>query len=712
MQVMATAAADDPVGVDIVTSTAADAEWMRDVFDQSPASMALIGADLRLSLINAGFAQLFGYRAIPGATIRDLLPPAVAADHLALVQQARLSGRLVTAPATRCLLQLQADSTCVERCIDFAYRPLRDASGVLVLATDVTERVAADAALHDRGRRLRLLDQIGQVTRMAADPREILQSTTYLLGEHLGVARCTYADIEPEQDRFTIRHEWAAPGYPTIVGEYSLASFGHQAAAILERGESFVVDDVDAEPAMTATGRDLLKRLLTRALIWCPMIKGDGLRGIMAVHASNARHWSQSEIALVQAVAERSWAHLERVRAETLLRANEARYRAMAEKLSDSNRLKDEFLATLAHELRNPLAPIRNALELMNLAPDHQDVIASAREMMGRQLAQMVRLIDDLLDISRVSRGIVELRRSRMMLKTALEDAIETSRPLIEQAGHHLHVNLPDEPIELLADPTRIVQIFANLMNNAAKFTERGGSIELHADVLRDQQQVRIAVRDNGVGIAEGMLERVFDMFTQVDRSHTQIGGGLGIGLTLVRRLVDMHGGRVEARSKGPGTGSEFVVVLPLADPAHAEAPVATAPRRERPTIALQILVADDNVDAARSLSMMLDLIGHHASVANDGIQALDLARSLQPDVVILDIAMPGMNGYEVARQIRSATWGRGCLLIAASGWGHVEDRQRSLEAGFDHHLVKPIELGELDRLLREHGADQWVERW
>jgi signal transduction histidine kinase len=394
----------------------------------------------------------------------------------------------------------------------------------------------------------------------------------------------------------------------------------------------------------------------------------------------------------------------DRARADAALLASEARFRELAERLSDANRLKDEFLATLAHELRNPLAPIRNALELMKLAPADSTVALSAREVMGRQLAQVVRLIDDLLDLSRVSRGIIELRRLRLTLAAVLQDAIETSRPLIEQSGHALTVTLPDEALEVEVDPTRIVQVFANLLNNAAKFTARGGRIEISLARVVGADAVVVSVRDNGVGIPGAMLDCVFDMFTQVDRSHTQIGGGLGIGLTLVRRLVEMHGGSVEARSGGPGTGSEFLVRLPLA-PAIAPQlnPAASEiSQRQLPATGRRIVVADDNVDAAESLAMMLELLGHETRTAHDGEQALRLAREFRPDVMVLDIAMPGLDGHDLARSIRAESWGGEVLLIAASGWGQADDKQHSRDAGFDHHLVKPIEFETLDELLRQ----------
>ena len=390
----------------------------------------------------------------------------------------------------------------------------------------------------------------------------------------------------------------------------------------------------------------------------------------------------------------------DRATADLALRASEARFRVLATELSDTNRLKDEFVATLAHELRNPLAPIRNALALLARAPDDGKVATAAREMIERQVSQMVRLIDDLLDLSRVSRGVVELRRAPISLSAAVHGAIETSRPLIEQHGHTLTTTEPAEELIVDADQTRLVQIVANLLNNAAKFTPRAGRLELR--VARDgEAHATVSVRDNGVGIPREMLGRIFDLFTQVDRSHAHVGGGLGIGLTLVRRLVEMHGGKIEARSNGPGRGSEFVVQLPLA--ARAAAREGTANPRASDAASTQrrrILVADDNVDAAESLAMMLDFMGHETRTAYEGEQALRVAREFRPDAMVVDIAMPKLSGHDVARRVRAESWGGDVLLIASSGWGHEENKQDSLTAGFDVHLVKPIDIGALERLL------------
>jgi PAS domain S-box-containing protein len=361
-----------------------------------------------------------------------------------------------------------------------------------------------------------------------------------------------------------------------------------------------------------------------------------------------------------------------------------------------ADRRKDEFLATLAHELRNPLAPIRNGLEVLRRAPT-AEAARSARDMMERQCEQMVRLLDDLLDVSRISRGTVELRRERVDLAGVVLRAVETSRPLLQQAGHDLTVSMPPTPVFVDADVTRLAQVFANLLNNAAKYTERGGHVRLSVD--RRGADVTVSVKDDGVGIPSDLLPVVFEMFVQVDRSLERTRGGLGIGLTIAKRLVEMHGGTIEASSAGTGAGSEFVVRLPAAPDARADDDSAAGTAGgERPK--RRILVVDDNVDSAQSLAMMLEIAGHTTHVAYDGLEAIEVAGKVLPEIVLMDIGMPRMNGYDACRRIRSEPWGGAIVMVALTGWGQTDDRLRSEEAGFDHHLVKPVEPAALEALL------------
>jgi len=369
--------------------------------------------------------------------------------------------------------------------------------------------------------------------------------------------------------------------------------------------------------------------------------------------------------------------------------------------LRDADRRKDEFLAVLAHELRNPLAPLRNALQIVRLSAHKPEAVEQVFGMMERQVHQMVRLIDDLLDVSRITRNKLELRREPVDLAQVIEAALEMSSPTVARYGHRVEAELePGLPL-VDGDRARLVQIMDNLLTNAAKYSVAGGVIGIRANMRADG--LHIAVRDNGIGIPPDMLEKIFDMFTQVDRTLERTRGGLGIGLTLVRRLVELHGGTIVARSEGQGKGSELEIVLrALAPIAARSAPVDAVDTAIQP--GRRILVADDNVDAAESLADMLRMMGHEVAVAHDGEACVALFAQMQPDVALLDIGMPRMDGYEAARAIR-ARWGSPPMLVALTGWGQEEDRRRAREAGFDHHLVKPADFTRLARLLHASRA-------
>jgi PAS domain S-box-containing protein len=389
----------------------------------------------------------------------------------------------------------------------------------------------------------------------------------------------------------------------------------------------------------------------------------------------------------------------ERKRAEEEHQKRVAQER-VAEALREVDRRKDEFLAVLAHELRNPLAPIALAAELIRIRNPADESIAWARDVIARQTAQLTRLVDDLLDVSRITLGKIKLNPATFDLRRVIGQAIEAAQPLLSARRHTLAISMPDQPQPIRGDAARLMQIISNLLNNAAKFTRDGGRITL--SVRRADEQVVVGIADNGVGIPAHMLERVFDMFTQVEGAGERAHDGLGIGLALVKRLVEMHGGDIEARSDGPGCGSEIVVRLPLADDQEADAgaaagpAVAGAPERSGP---LRILVVDDNVDAADSLSRLLRLHRHEVQVAHDGLAALAAAPGFAPDVVLLDLGMPKLGGLEVAVRLRDD--GSRALLVALTGFGQADDRARTAAAGFDHHLTKPVDPQQLLALLR-----------
>jgi PAS domain S-box-containing protein len=370
----------------------------------------------------------------------------------------------------------------------------------------------------------------------------------------------------------------------------------------------------------------------------------------------------------------------------------------LEERLREADRRKDEFLATLAHELRNPLAPLQNALHMCRNGQATPETVEHAHTIMERQLRQLVRLVDDLLDVSRITRGKLVLRKELVTLEAVALAATETVRPIVEAADHRFDLRLPDEPVVLDADPQRLAQVFSNLLNNACKYTEPGGRIALEA--RRSDDTLTVVVRDNGIGIAPEQLAGVFDLFVQVDTSLERARGGLGIGLTVVKRLVEMHSGTIEARSAGLGHGSEFVVRLPIAATTGVAVPRESLAAEPPPSGARRrVMVVDDNRDAADTLAFSLEMLGHEIKVVYEAEQVVDASQDFQPEIVFMDVGMPKLNGFEVARRIRAQDWGSDIVLVALTGWGQEEDRRRSREAGFDHHLVKPAEIDEIERL-------------
>ncbi|MGI9013634.1 MAG: PAS domain S-box protein [Phycisphaerales bacterium] len=458
---------------------------------------------------------------------------------------------------------------------------------------------------------------------------------------------------------------------------------------ILRTGRSEIVpeitDELLAQSVNDAELLDIMRELGLKSYIGVPLtVRGKTLGAITFINAESGYRYDNTDLAVAEDLASRVAIAIENAQ--------------LYKELQEADRRKDEFLATLAHELRNPLAPIRNAVQIMKLSHE-QEAKEQARILIERQLEQMVRLVDDLMDVSRISRNKLELRTERVDLAKVVQNAVETSRPLIEEMGHDLTVTLPPQPVYLDADPTRLAQVFLNLLNNSAKYTEPGGDIRLTAEL--QGRDVLVAVKDTGIGIAADKLPGVYDLFSQVEGVSSRQQGGLGIGLSLVKRLVEMHGGSVEAHSDGRGKGSTFTVRLPVliaeSAPDRPSEQVEAAPRTS-----LRILVVDDNRDSARSLAMILRLNGNDPHTAYDGEEAVASAGKIKPDVVLLDIGLPKLNGHEACRQIREQPWGRGMVMIALTGWGQGDDIRRSKEAGFDHHLVKPVDPDALMKLLAE----------
>jgi two-component system, sensor histidine kinase len=418
-----------------------------------------------------------------------------------------------------------------------------------------------------------------------------------------------------------------------------------------------------------------------------------------------AKKTSQDEIGVLVEAFNGMLSEVER-RAGALEESNRELQREMKERgdaeqaLRVADRRKDEFLATLAHELRNPLAPISNGLMLLRMAGSDAAIAKNAREIMERQLGQMVRLVDDLIDVSRISTGRLGIKKERVELQAVVHNAVEIVSSFIEKRGHALRIELPTQPVWIDADPTRLAQVFSNLLNNAAKYTDQGGTITFHAEV--DGAGVQVRVTDNGIGIPPDMLAHIFDMFAQVDQSLERSQAGLGVGLTLARRLVELHGGTLEARSAGSGQGSSFVIRLPLATDIMPTAVLQPWAGDEPPPVRHRILLADDNVDFATTLATLLRGLGHEVLVTHDGEQALRAAPEFRPDFAFLDIGLPGRNGYDLARGLRERGATERTVLVAVTGWGQEKDRQLAVEAGFDLHLVKPVKLAQIQEILRQ----------
>jgi signal transduction histidine kinase/ActR/RegA family two-component response regulator len=378
-------------------------------------------------------------------------------------------------------------------------------------------------------------------------------------------------------------------------------------------------------------------------------------------------------------------------------------YREMESALRDADRRKDEFLAVLAHELRNPLAPIRNSLHILRLSHADNPASQQLNEMIERQVNHMVRLVDDLLDVSRITRGKIELHKEPTDIAAVVNCAVETSRPLIDSGGHQLSISLPPDPFIITGDQVRLIQAVANLLNNAAKYTDAGGQIWL--TVGRDHDRVTISVRDSGIGIPKDMLPRVFDMFTQVESHAGRSHGGLGIGLTLVKSLIELHGGTVTAHSEGLDRGSEFVIKLPVQVEHTNNGKTRPVDQTSAGLTPRRVMVVDDNRDVAESMGMLLKLLGADVHVVYSGAEALQALDAYRPSVVLMDIGMPGIDGLEVARRIRQQPQFADLKLISLTGWGQEEDRLRSQSAGFDYHLVKPVSVNTLETLLADTEA-------
>ncbi len=563
----------------------------------------------------------------------------------------------------------------------FSYSPLEGRDGdINGLHCVVAETTAAVEVKRAQAFQLMLSDRL----RPLSNPDEIVAVASASLGQEINVSRVLYAECDDRRNSFNVRHEWNNVDVQSMTGEIRrLDDFGPSIVALLRAGELMIVDDVTLDPR-TANFAAAYANINVRANLAIPLVKNGTLTAILSLQAAEPRHWSANEIDIANAMAERTWSALENAAAQAGLR--------------EANQRKDEFLAMLAHELRNPLAPISAAAELMEKAPLDARRLSMTSQIIGRQVRHMTGLLDDLLDVSRVTRGQVTIRREPQDMADVVSSAVEQVRPVLQARRHHLAVVLCSEPAWVMGDHNRLVQVLTNLLNNAAKYTPEGGEIKLRMKVTDDQ--VDISVADNGIGIALALQPKVFDLFTQAERTADRSQGGLGLGLALVKSLVELHAGVVGCRSGGTNCGSTFEVRLP-----RHQMPPPVVERREHVRSAAaasrqRIMIVDDNADAASMLGMLLEASGHEVAVQYDSHGALAEADRFVPSICILDIGLPDMDGYELARRLREVEGMQTTLLIAVTGYGQEGDRRKAMAAGFNHHLVKPVDAAKLLRLL------------
>lgn len=633
-------------------------EQLVQLFDQAPTFLALLrGSDHVIELANASYLALTGNRPVVGRTVADALPETVAQGYVALLDEVHRSGEPYSASGAKYVYQPSPGAPAEERYVDFVYQPLTDrdgaVTGILVLGADVTSRAVADRAL--------------------ALSRARLDYATRLSG--IGFWYCDLPFDQLEWDDRVKEHFFFPPTARITIDDFYAR-----------------IHEDDREPTRTAIDTSI-RTHAPYDIVYRTVHPGTG------------------EIKWIRALGGTDYAsdgtpkHFDGVTVDvSAQKLDQQRLAQLNHQLLEHDRRKDEFIATLSHELRNPLAPIRAAAKVIaspQVAPGQS---RRAQLIIERQVTHMALLLDDLLDVARITQGKLRLKKERLALRDVVDAAVEAVRPTLDGKNQQLSLSLPNEDVLLDADHLRLSQIVSNLLTNAAKYSGPGSRIDLTCTVHGDT--LSLSVMDVGIGIAPESIAGIFEMFSQVDGVAGRLEGGLGIGLALVKGLAALHGGTVEARSEGLGRGSEFVVRLPLArsepatsSPVPRPTPAATVRRR--------ILIADDNRDAAESLALLLEIAGHEVRVAHLGRAAVSLARAFRPDTALLDIGMPDLSGYEVAQELRREPWGAGVPLIAVTGWGQDEDRRRALEAGFDHHLTKPVDPDRLAGLIGPRSPDR-----
>jgi len=659
--------------------------WLAAIVDSSDDAIVSKNLDGRILSWNAGATRIFGYRPdeVIGKPVTIIIPPELYGEEQEILRKLRRGESIDHFDTTR----IAKDGRKVH--VSLTVSPVRDSQGTIIgaskVARDISERKRAEASLLQSEQRLAA--EAEGLAALNMRSARLWQSRS--LRE--GVAEMLATAIELlGADACCVQLRNASGEFLPVVQQ----GLGDCNAAVPDPTGPHEVVISDAE---LDGPHETLRRWACaagyRALVSVPMIEADGtILGAISTLSRSPHPPADQQLRRLTLYLRQATDFVRREQLEQGLRHSE-------EALREADQRKDEFLALLAHELRNPLAPIRYALAAGKKPGRSPDQRQRTEEIIERQVEHMSRLLDDLLDISRITHGSLALKKTHTELTSMIGAAIETARPTLDAKKHVLSLDLPKEPVRLDADAVRLAQAFSNLLINAAKYTDAGGRIELQA--VREGDEAVISIRDNGIGIAADMMPRLFKLFSQAHAPHARAEGGLGVGLALVRGLVTLHGGTVAAKSEGPGRGTEFVVRLPIGIPIEEPAGAESAAGAASVGSGMRILVVDDNRDAADTCAMVLELSGHRVQTAYTAGAALARGATFSPDALVLDIGLPDLDGYQLAQQVRASAWGRNAILIAVTGWGQEEDRLRALTSGFDHHLTKPIAAEELEALLQ-----------
>lgn len=673
---------------------------LRTLFDQAPGFIAAFkGKNHVFEIVNEAYYQLVGHRELIGKPAWEALPEVAGQGFDALLDTVMETGEPYVGRGLKVSLQREPDAPVAERYVDVRCHPVRDSdgsvSGIFVQGIDVTEMYTAQSLLAEKIDQLekaraqqsfRLL--LADLLRHASDAPDIFRKSGELIGRHLGVSRVLFGEYDRENMQVNYHSNYTDGTVVELNGIYPVSSFGSRNFASLEDGTTWISDDMEHDPR--TAGPEMWPTFQSLAIysgIVVPLSRYGTVISFLFINASCPRKWSDEEVELITDAAERIWTAVERMRGEDALR--------------EADRRKDQFLAMLAHELRNPIAPISAAAEFLQKAPDDPERVISASCIISRQAKHMTAIVNDLLDVSRVTSGLVVLEKTEVDLKRVVADAVEQVRPQLEAHRHRFSMRITTDATMCTGDFKRLVQVVANLLNNAAKYTPEGGQILVLLDTTDEQLVLRVA--DDGIGISKELLPNIFKPFSQGEREADRSQGGLGLGLALVKGLVERHGGSVVADSRGRDTGSTFTVRLPRrTTPAEAKRPQVDAGSADRKDARqLRLMVVDDNVDAAQTLAVLLETIGHHRVVIeHDPYKALERAGKEVFDAYLLDIGLPGIDGNELAQRLRALETAKNALLIAISGYTRQSNRSGSSQADFDHYFVKPVDYPKLLSLL------------